>query len=103
LDTKADLDAVYVPSEDLVARVIAGELIIVPLVAGMGDMEDELFTLNESGRAIWDRLDGRDTLRQVAQALAEEYGAPVEQVQRDVVGFASELARRGMLVEAPTG
>ena len=28
------------------------------LVAGIGDMEDELFTLNETGKAIRERLDG---------------------------------------------
>jgi hypothetical protein len=53
MKSKVNLDAAYVPSKDLVCREIEGELIIVPLVAGMGDMEDELFTLNETGRAIW--------------------------------------------------
>ena len=42
-------DGVYAPSEDIVAREIEGEIIIVPLVAGIGDMEDELYTLNETG------------------------------------------------------
>ena len=37
------------PSEDVVAREIEGEFIIVPLAAGIGDMEDELYSLNESG------------------------------------------------------
>jgi len=37
--------AIYLPSEKIVAREIEGELIIVPLVSGVGDMEDELFTL----------------------------------------------------------
>ena len=49
-------DAVYAVSDDVVAREIEGEIIIVPLVAGIGDLEDELFTLNETGKAIWDRL-----------------------------------------------
>ncbi len=68
-------DAVYVPSDDVVAREIAGELIIVPLVAGIGDMEDELYTLNDTGRDIWKRLDGRATLDAVATDLAELYDA----------------------------
>jgi hypothetical protein len=50
--TDIELSKIYEPSEDIVARVIEGELIIVPLVAGIGDLEDELFTLNETGRAI---------------------------------------------------
>jgi hypothetical protein len=43
MEPKVNLDAAYVPSEDVVAREIEGELIIVPLAAGIGDMEDELF------------------------------------------------------------
>ena len=55
---RADRD-VCRPSGDVVAREIEGESIIVPLVAGSGDMEDELFTLNDTGKAIWDQFDGR--------------------------------------------
>ena len=88
------------PSEDVVARVIAGELIIVPLVAGMGDMEDELFTLNETGKAIWDRLDGRCTLREIARHLMDSHVGETDRIPDDVIGFAAELAGRGMLVTA---
>ena len=93
------MDAVYAPSEDVVARKIEGELIIVPLVAGIGDMEDELFTLNETGRAIWNRLDGRATLDGVVTALAEDYDAEPGELKRDVLGLMEELVRRRMLVE----
>ena len=34
-----NLDAAYIPSEDVVARVIEGEFIIVPLAAGIGETE----------------------------------------------------------------
>ena len=43
------LDMICAPSEDVVAREIEGEIVIVPLASGIGDMEDELFTLNETG------------------------------------------------------
>ena len=52
METKVELDQAYLPSEEVVARVIEGELIIVPLTSGIGDMEDELFSLNETGRAV---------------------------------------------------
>ena len=94
------MDAVYVPSGDIVAREIEGELIIVPLVAGIGDLEDELYTLNETGKAIWDRLDGANSLRAVVAALADEYEAEPGDIEKDVLGFVAELARRRMLVEA---
>lgn len=96
--TPQSLNLIYTPSEDVVAREIEGELIIVPLAAGIGDMEDELYTLNETGKAIWDKLDGVRSLEQIAHELAEEYTAPADEIERDVLGLTAELARRGILV-----
>jgi len=99
MKSKVNLDAVYVPSEDLVCREIEGELIIVPLIAGMGDMEDELFTLNETGRAIWAKLDGKKSLKMIAKELSAEYEAPRGEIEKDVIGLAKELLKRKMLVK----
>lgn len=98
MNAKARLDAVYAPSEDIVARSIEGELIIVPLVAGIGDLEDELYTLNETGKAIWDRLDGKRTLRDVLEDLSAEFEAPAGEIEKDLVGLVEELVRRRILV-----
>ena len=57
--SNVSLEKVYKPSDDVVARKIEGEFIIVPLTAGIGDMEDDLFSLDEVGLAIWERLDGK--------------------------------------------
>ena len=102
MGVKADLDGIYGPSEDIVSREIEEELLIVPLVSGIGDMEDELFTLNETGKVIWGQLDGQKTLREVIANLSEEFEAPAEEITEDVTGFVEELLRRGMLVEATT-
>ena len=91
---------VLVPSQDVVVRIIAGELVIVPIAAGIGDMDDELYTLNDTARAIWERLDGTRDLASVAAELAGEYSADASLVERDVLGLASELAGRNMLVAA---
>ncbi len=93
------IDAVYAPSDDIVARNIEGEVIIVPLVAGIGDMEDELYTLNETGKAIWERLDGKASLREVVSALVQDYEAPPGEIEGDVQGLVEELVKRRMLVE----
>jgi hypothetical protein len=88
---------VCVPSEDVVAREIEGDIIIVPLAAGIGDADDELYTLNETGRAIWRRLDGHRTLGQVAAELADEFDASRTELETDVLGFADEMVRRRIL------
>ncbi|OGO34134.1 MAG: hypothetical protein A2Z16_06045 [Chloroflexi bacterium RBG_16_54_18] len=93
-------DAVYVPSEDIVAREIEGEIIIVPLAAGIGDMEDELYALNETGKAIWKLLDGRKSLEGVIATLSHDFEAEPDEVEGDVLGLVEELLKRRMLVEA---
>jgi len=91
------LEAVYARSDDIVSREIEGEVIIVPLVAGIGDAEDELYTLNETGKAVWNRLDGAKSLKVIAAELAEEFDAPLEEIERDIVGLMAEFARRRMV------
>jgi len=97
---KVHLNKIYVPSEDVVAREIEGELIIVPLVSGIGDIEDELFTLNETGKAIWNKLDGKRSLKKLVEELSEEFEAPAGEIGKDVVGIVEELLKRRMLIEA---
>jgi len=89
---------VYGVSGDVVARDIEGEIIIVPLVAGIGDLEEDLFTLNDTGKAIWDKLDGRRTLAQVIQELSSEYQAAAGKIEQDVLGLVQELLNRRILV-----
>ena len=96
--TTLNLCAVCTPSEDVVAREIEGEVIIVPLVSGIGDADDELYTLSDTGQAIWQELDGRRTLKDVAAVLADEFNAPLAELENDVLGFVTEMTRRGILV-----
>ena len=91
------LRTVCAPSDDVVAREIEGDVIIVPLTAGIGDADDELYTLNETGQAIWRKLDGKRTLGDVTTALTVEFDAPRDELEGDVLGFAAELVRRRIL------
>ncbi len=97
MEANVTLSTICAPSEDVVAREIEGEIIIVPLVSGIGDAEDELYTLNETGQAIWEKLDGERTLKDVAASLAEQFDTTKEELEHDVLGFATELTRRRIL------
>jgi hypothetical protein len=97
LEPTITLDSICAPSENVVAREIEGELILVPLASGIGDAEDELYTLNPTGHEIWKKLDGKRTLRDVALLLADEYEASPEDLERDVLGLVNELNKRRML------
>ena len=97
--TQLRLTAVCAPSDDVVAREIEGEIIIVPLASGIGDADDELFTMNETGKAIWQLLDGKRTLQDVSRELSAEFEFPAGEIERDVLGLVEELLKRRMLVE----
>lgn len=92
METPISLDACYRQSDDVVVREIEGEIIIVPLVAGIGDTDDALFTLNETGKTILQRLDGVHTLREVVAELIDEYDAPEDTIVQDVLGLVAALS-----------
>ena len=96
---KIRMDMVFSHSTDVVSRVIDGALIIVPLTSGVGDMEDDLFSMNESGTEIWNMLDGKKTLQAIVDVLAQEYQAEPAEIEQDVAGIVAELLKRRMLVE----
>jgi len=97
METKVTVDTICVPSEDVVAREIEGDMIIVPLVAGIGDADDELYTLNETGKAIWKKLDGQRSLENISAELMDEFSSPAGEIQAEVLGFATEMVQRGIL------
>jgi len=97
MQTQMTTDTICVPSEDVVAREIEGDMIIVPLVAGISNADEELYTLNETGKAIWKKLDGQKSLDKIASELAEEFSASIEEIKTDVLGFATEMVKRRIL------
>jgi hypothetical protein len=97
--SKAKLEAVYAASEDVVAREIEGELIIIPITNEVGNAEAELYSLNETGQAIWSKLDGKKKLKEIVECLALEFSADKVKIKNDVLGLADELLKRRMLVE----
>ncbi len=97
METQVTMNTICVPSEDVVAREIEADMIIVPLVAGIGDADDELYTLNETGKAIWKKLDGQRSLGQVSVELTDQFSTSAEEIKADVLGFAAEMVKRGIL------
>lgn len=91
------IDTICVPSDDVVARKIEDDIIIIPLTSGIGDGDEVLYTLNETGQAIWEELDGLRTLGEIAAVLTRKFPSPSEEITSDVLGFASEMTRRGFL------
>src|SRR6266700_1349304 len=65
-------EQVLVRSQSVVARVVAGETLIVPVRAKVGDLAS-IYSFNGTGTLIWKLLASPKTISQVAAAVAEEY------------------------------
>lgn len=91
------MDDIYCHSEDVVARMIEGELILVPLVTGIGSMENEIYALDETGKEIWTRMDGQKTVAEIIADLEKSYQSSVRSIKSDVMGLMGELAKRRLI------
>ena len=99
MKTEINLDQIYALSEGIVTREIQGELIIMPITSEVVDLEGAIFTLNETGRAIWGKLDSRKTLKEIVNLLSLEFKASADRIEKDVIGLVKELLKRKLLVE----
>jgi hypothetical protein len=94
-----EMNDVYGPSSDIVAREIDGEVLIIPLISGMGDIEDELYSLNETGKVIWKLLDGERSVQQIIDQLIAGHDGDPALIKEDVFGLLQEFGKRKFLVK----
>jgi len=88
----------YRQSEDIVAREIAGEMLLVPIRNNLGDLES-IYTLNETGAFIWSQMDGTHTLAEVCAAMQAEFEVSQDEAWADLLEFVSGLETIPALVE----
>jgi hypothetical protein len=89
---------IYAHDPAMVSRVIAGDLILVPIRKNVGDMES-IYTLNETGARIWDLLDGRRSLAEVHAQMVAEFDIDSPQARQDLLELVQALREHGALVE----
>lgn len=95
----ANLKAYYKISDQVVTRKIEEDIIIVPLNKGIGDLDAEIFSLNATGVAIWEKLDGTKCLDSIIDDTVREFNASYEQIKEDVIKLVEQLQKVEFLVE----
>jgi hypothetical protein len=83
-------DSVPVKSENVVFRKIENEYILVPIVASAADVES-IFNLNETGAAVWERIDGKKKLSDIIDDIKSEYEGDGNRIEDDVTAFVNEM------------
>lgn len=89
----------FVRSQSVMARMIAKEMLIVPVTTKVGTLAST-YRFNGTGALIWTLLDQPRTATELAMAVAEEYDVEVAQAERDVTEFVGEMKAAGLVQAA---
>ena len=86
-----ELDFVARPRDTTFATEFDGETLLVDRETGFLNLLDPV------GSIVWNCLDGQETLAELADELAEAFGAPAEVVRQDVLEMVRSVGRKGLL------
>jgi hypothetical protein len=90
----------YVRAATVVARRIAGEMVLVPVATRSENPMTrvaDFFVLNTSGEFLWNLLASPREPSDLARLLMTEYGITLEQAKADVSAFLDEMLANGAL------
>jgi hypothetical protein len=88
------LDRCLVKDPSIVARTIAGDLILVPIRHRAGDI-DSIYTMNQVGCRIWELVDGQRRVEEIRDVLVDEFEVGPDEAETDLVNFLLQLEQIG--------
>ncbi len=89
--TSPTLDAAFRIPDEVIFRELDGEAVVLNLDTGI------YFGLDAVGTRIWRLIEERKPLRTVLDTLIDEYEAPPDRLQRDLLTFVEHLNSKGLL------
>lgn len=80
-------------SEEVVARDVGGEMVLLDLASG------QYFGLDKVGGRTWELLSQRSyTIAELCDVVEAEFDAPRERIEEDLRALASQLAEQKLIV-----
>ena len=81
---------IYIKHPDYVQRDVAGECILVPIRRTLAEA-NSIYVLNETGAALWNRIDGRRTAQDIVNDFCNEYEVTTDQLTKDFTSLLDDL------------
>jgi len=85
-----DIQALYKMKSKFVAREVGNELILVALTGNVAQM-NELFTLNETAKFIWENINDKNTIKDIENSMTEAFNIDGEAAKNDIEDFLKKL------------
>ena len=82
--------AIYTKHPDYVQRDVAGECILVPIRRTLTEA-NSIYVLNETGAALWNRIDGQRTAQDIVTDFCNEYEVAIDQLAKDFTSLLEDL------------
>lgn len=82
----------------VVARRVAGEMVLVPVSSGTARRDTRFFVLNETAERLWSLLAQPRTAAELAQHLTLEFEVDAARARADVDAFLADLRAQGAII-----
>ncbi len=82
--------AIYAKHPDYVQRDVAGECILVPIRRTLTEA-NSIYVLNETGAALWNRIDGQRSAQDIVTDFCNEYEVTSDQLAKDFTSLLDDL------------
>jgi hypothetical protein len=89
----------FIRNQEVVSRKIEGELIIVPIRSGVGDL-NSLYTLNPVGSVLWDFMTEGHTVGEMVERVCNEFEVTTTQAEKDIQAFLDSLLEEKLVQSA---
>ncbi len=80
----------FVRSQSVVSRRVAGETLIVPVRGKVGDLAS-IYSFNSTGSLIWQSLELPKCFEELVSAVESEYAVERDQAEQDVKQFLQDM------------
>jgi hypothetical protein len=86
----SQFEQVFVRSQTVVSRRVAGETLIVPVRGKVGDLAS-IYSFNATGSLIWQSLESPKSASELISIVEQEYAVEHDQAERDVKQFLHDM------------
>jgi len=94
---KINLNVVYKKSIDFVEKQIGNETVLVPISDNIADM-NKVFTLNEVGTFIYNKINNKNSVNDILSTLTEEYEVDTAVAHNDIEQFINHALSKGVIL-----
>jgi hypothetical protein len=88
----AGLKTILSHSKSIVTTKTGNEYVLVPVANNIADM-NSVYTLNETGAFIWERINGENSVEDIINEMTREYEVDHLTASNDVFTFIDDMRK----------